>query len=242
MFTGINSIVGLFIFGALYGVTCSQCILPVAFYGGAQGNLRRGILFAFYFNVPRFILFAGLGLMAAFSASLFLSTHEFIESIAGPGGFIVYLVTGLIMVFFSAELFGLFDFNKVITDKMMARLEPFMHRDYSSSGYGAFLRGMLFSLCCALGSSSAIVFGVFFMGFGNSMISNNPFAAFLAVFAYGLGNIFSSTLLAGVIGGSTGLIENKTKLRMKKYVSIFGSLILLFIGLQFISLAVKSLM
>ncbi len=227
-----TSIFWSFVAGALYGLTCIQCILPIAFYGSAEGNVRKGALFALYFNLPRLVLFLILAVIAALSASVFLSVSG--------GGLppiilvLFHLVTGLVLIFFSAELFGLFDFDKVIVVKLVKILQPSLSKDFSAHWYGAFLRGLLFSIACAL-ESVALVFAIWFLGLSDSLAFREPAFAFMAVLSYGVGNILSTTLAAAFMGGSTGLIENRTKLKIRKYVSIFGSMILLFMGLILVS-------
>ncbi len=229
-----TSILWSFVIGAIYGLTCIQCVLPIVFYGSAEGNIKRGILFAIYFNIPRLVLFLLLAIMAAVSASIFLS----IKSLPDTLWVIFNLFTGSVLILFSAELFGLFDFDRVIVLKLTNLLEPFikplMKKNFSTHWYGAFLRGFLFSICCAL-ESIALVFAIWFLGFSDSLAFKDSIFAFMAILSYGIGNVLSTTIIGAFMGGSTGLIENKTKLKIRRYVSIFGSLIMLFLGLNFIA-------
>jgi hypothetical protein len=213
-----------FIFGGISGFMCMQCVLPIVFYGAAEGSPRKGFTFALLFNLPRLLMFLTLGVIAA----LFTGIIQPIQSSSMLLG-IEYLITGLVLILFSAELFGVMNLDKIIASRLINMLMPLLKRDLNTHSFGALVRGVMLSFACVLGSS-LLVFGVG----GMAVLSSDPLSAFLTVSAFGIGNIVFTTLSATVLGASTGFLKEKTRRNIPKYASIFGSMIILFIGLSYI--------
>lgn len=228
-----HPVIWSFIFGGIAGLGCTQCVLPLVFYGAAEGSTKKGFIFALLFNLPRLLMFLLLGVIAA------ASTH-IVQLMSSPSptllGF-MWLLTGLVLILFSAELFGIMNLDKVIAARLMDRLVFLLGKDFSTHYLGAVVRGFIFSFACVLGSS-LIIFGVW----GMAVLSSGPLIAFLAVFAFGVGNIMFSSVAATVMGASTGFLERKTRKNIPRYVSLAGSIVILFIGLTYLAEGLRILM
>ncbi|MEA3255194.1 MAG: hypothetical protein U9Q22_05120 [Candidatus Altiarchaeota archaeon] len=216
------SILWSFVVGGLVGIGCIQCVLPLAVYGAAEGGTRKGFIFAFLFNLPRLLMFLILGIVAAVST-------QTIQLIGSPSPMLlgtIGVVTGLVLILFSAELFGVMNLDKIIASRLMNILMPLLKKDFGTHNLGAIVRGVVFSFVCSLGSS-LILIGIW----GITLLSSDPLFAFLAILAYGLGNVTFTTIAATIMGASTGFLEKKTRINIPRYASILGSIIILFMGL-----------
>jgi len=226
------SIVWSFIAGGVVGLGCIPCVLPLAVYGAAEGGTKKGFTFALLFNLPRLLMFLILGIIAAISTQIIQSVGYLSPMSSGVMG----LFTGLVLIFFSAELFGVINLDRIIASRLMNILMPLLKKDFGTHNLGAILRGLLFSLACSL-ESSAILIAIWGIG----ILSSDPLFAFLAVFAYGVGNIMLTTLAATIMGASTGFLEGKTRKNIPRYVSIAGSMVILFIGLVYFTAGLNTI-
>lgn len=228
------SVIWSFVLGSMYGLICIQCIIPVLFYGGAEGSGKKGLIFGFLFNLPRLVMFFILALIATISVKTIQAMEQFSSPVSSPFTFgILQLITGLILIIFAAELFGVINLDRIIASRLMNLIMPFLKRNFnapSTHNFGAFIRGFIFSIVCSM-ESALLLTGIW----GIAVLSKDPLFAFLAVSTYGVGNVVSTTLAAGIMGKSTGFLEGKTKRNFRVYVSYLGSMIILFIGLSYFS-------
>jgi len=222
-----SSIIWSFVAGFLFGLTCIQCVLPIAIYGANEGGGKKALIFGLLFNLPRMFIFIVLAILAAVSIGTIQSLEETSPTLFAAA----WIITGLVLIIFAAELFGLFNIDRVIGDRLVNLMMPLLKLNFESHSLGAVLRGAMFSIACAL-ESSLILIGVW----GMAVLSRDPVFAFMAVLAFGLGNIGSTSLAAAFMGSSTGFLESKTKLKIRRYASYAGSIIILFIGLQYLML------
>jgi len=222
-----SSITWSFVAGFLFGLTCIQCVLPIAIYGAKEKGGRKALLFGLLFNLPRMLMFVVLAILAAIS----LETIQSLEATSPTLFAAAWIITGIVLIVFAAELFGLFNIDRVIGDRLVNMMMPLFRHNFESHSLGAIIRGAMFSIACAL-ESSLILLGVW----GMAVLSSDRLFAFLAVMAFGLGNITSTTLAAALMGSSTSLLENTTKIKVRKYATYAGSIIILYMGLQYLIL------
>lgn len=212
------SVIWSFIAGGLFGLVCIQCILPLVVYGSVEGSARKGFIFGFLFNLPRLLMFLILGIIAAVSVNFIQGFQSSSPSLYG----MVYLITGGVLITFSAELFGVIN------------LDSLFSLNFNVRHIGAIARGFMFSIPCSL-EFSLLILGIWGVG----VLSSNPLFAFLVVSAFGVGNVISTSLMAGIMGSSTGFLEKKTKKNFRKYASYLGSIIILFIGLSYFTVGLR---
>ncbi len=219
-----------FVAGGMFGLVCIQCVLPLAIYGGAEGSARRGFIFGFLFNLSRLLMFLILGIIAAVSVNFIQEVQSSSPSLYG----IAYLITGGTLIAFAAELFGVMNIDSLIASKLINFAKPLFSLNFNVRHIGAIARGFIFSIPCSL-EFSLLILGIWGMG----ALSSDPLFAFLVVSAFGVGNVISTSLAAGIMGSSTGFLEKKTKKNFRKYVSYLGSIIILFIGLSYFTVGLR---
>jgi len=222
-----SSVIWSFVAGFLFGLTCIQCVLPIAIYGANEKSGKKALIFGILFNLPRMLIFVILAILAAIS----IGTIQSLEDTSPTLFAAAWIITGLVLIIFAAELFGLFNIDRVIGDRLVNLMMPLLKMNFESHSLSAVLRGAMFSIACAL-ESSLILVGVW----GMAVLSESQLFAFLAVMAFGLGNILSTSLAAAFMGSSTGFLESRTKLKVRKYASYAGSIIMLYLGLQYLML------
>ena len=222
-----SSVTWSFVAGFLFGLTCIQCVLPIAIYGAKEKGGKKALLFGILFNLPRMLVFVVLAILAAVS----IETIQSLESTSPTLFAATWIITGIVLIIFAAELFGLFNIDRVIGDRLVNMMMPLFRQNFESHSLGAIIRGAMFSIACAL-ESSLILLGIW----GMAVLSSDRLFAFLAVMAFGLGNITSTTLAAAFMGSSTSLLENTTKIKVRKYAAYAGSIIILYMGLQYLIL------
>jgi ABC-type enterobactin transport system permease subunit len=235
-FNAQYSILWSFIVGGLIGIGCVQCVLPLAVYGAAEGGTRKGFMFAILFNLPRLLMFLTLGIIAAISTGIIQSlteTIEFSPHIYGFGS----LLTGMVLILFSAELFGVINLDRLIASRFTNALMPILKRDFETHNLGAIARGFMFSLVCSL-ESSLILIGIW----GIAILSSDPLFAFLAVSAFGMGNVVFTTIAATIMGASTGFLKRKTRMNIPRYASVLGSIVILFMGLVHFTIGLNAIL
>ena len=228
------SVIWSFILGAILGIACMQCFLPVAVYGAAEGNARKGFIFAALFNLPRLLMFVVLGIVAAVSTKTIGAIQEAMHMSSNAFMGVIQLSTGMVLILFAAELFGIINLDKIIASRIIKLVMPlFKGKEgdvlFDVHNVGSVIRGSMLSIVCAL-ESSLILIGVW----GLAILSSDPVFAFLAVFAFGVGNISSMIILAAIMGGSAGFLESKTKKNFRRYAAYIGSIIILYLGITHI--------
>ena len=231
----MNSLIYSFLLGFIFGFSCVQCILPLAVYGAIQGSFRKSSIFAILFNIPRFAVFLVLGIIALISTDLLKGIMVSDPRIS----IFLEILIGVVLLIFSAELFGIFDFDKTISRKIAGLLEHHFQEVQltEEQNLGAFLRGLIFSLVCALESGSLIL-GIF----GIAILTMNKFLAFLTILLFAIGNVLSTTILAGILGTSTNFLEKKTKINVRNFLRYVGSIIIMFIALNYLIYGISLLL
>lgn len=229
----ILALTGSFIFGLIIGSTsCPVCSLPlIGYVMGAEPTAKKAFWASILYHLGRLLTFFLLGLIIV---SLGYSLTEGVENIQGSlVGLLANGLVGVLMIFFSMELFGLIDLSKHLSKRIMQRINiPFVSANHPIH---LLVWGMVVGLGCSItqvGPMILIFAGTSGLGFIHTII---------AVVLFSVGTMITPTLLLTLAGGSVEMTERYAGGDLGKYAGWLGGLILLYMGLQYLILSTLAL-
>lgn len=203
------------------GMSLTPCVFPLipvtCGYIGANsvGSRSKGLTLSFIYVTGIAIAYSILGLIASLTGSIFgrISTHP-----------ITYLAVGAVIIFFGLSMFELFNlpFFQITGEAHLGK-----KGGYFSTFVFGLSSGLVISPCLAPVLGSILVY----IGTRSNILYG---MTLLLSFAYGMG------LMLIVVGTFSAVLLNWPKLgKTMVYVKKAGALILIVMGLYFISVGIR---
>jgi len=229
------SISWAFFLGLIFGlIICPFCALPLASYAsntekGSIGVFRASILF----NAGRFFIFIIIGVITGIASTSFTLNPAVISY--------AYVLSGIMMLFLAADLFGLIEIRRFMTAKAMKIINEIFLK-LSPAGltfkvnhpleYTAW--GLVLGVACGI----EFLLPVMIIWANALSFGSIPYA--VLIFAvFGIATFIQPTILITGIGGSVDLAQKHIS-GVQYYARYTGAVFLLFLGFVYVMFGITS--